>query len=106
MQHSNQNTGVDPKSIVCEFFRKGMCSKGSFTKSYHIIYNLGDKCKYSHNLEVERKTAKIDLYTDRREAEKKEDETMENWDQLKLETVVNTKHGTESKTNRTKIVYK
>jgi hypothetical protein len=63
----------------------------------------GDKCKYSHNLEQDRKTAKIDLYSDRRD-DKKEDETMENWDQLKLETVVNTKHGTESKANRTKIV--
>lgn len=30
--------GVDPKSIVCEFFRSGQCTKG-------------DKCKFSHNIE-------------------------------------------------------
>ena len=71
----------------------------------------GDKCKYSHNLEQERKTEKIDLYTDRRDVESDEkkikiDDNMENWDQLKLETVVSTKHGTEAKGNRTKIVCK
>jgi len=37
--------GVDPKSIVCEFFKKGLCTKG-------------DKCKYSHNLEQTRKAEK------------------------------------------------
>jgi len=37
--------GVDPKSILCEFFKAGKCTKG-------------DKCKFSHNLEVVRKTAK------------------------------------------------
>jgi hypothetical protein len=46
--------GVDPKSVVCEFFRHGRCEKGF-------------KCKYSHDLSVERKTAKIDLFTDQRE---------------------------------------
>eukprot|EP01115_Flamella_aegyptia_P002870 TRINITY_DN1425_c0_g1_i5.p1 TRINITY_DN1425_c0_g1~~TRINITY_DN1425_c0_g1_i5.p1 ORF type:complete len:218 (+),score=66.34 TRINITY_DN1425_c0_g1_i5:61-714(+) len=90
--------GVDPKSVVCEFFKKGMCAKG-------------DKCKYSHNLEQNRKVEKIDLYTDRRdieegEAKKPTDDTMESWDQLKLETVVNTKHGSEVKTSRIKIVCK
>jgi hypothetical protein len=44
--------GVDPKSIVCEFFRHGKCQKGF-------------KCKYSHDLSVERKTSKIDIYSDR-----------------------------------------
>ncbi len=51
--------GVDPKSIVCEFFKRGMCTKG-------------DKCKYSHNLEQTRKAEKIDIYTDRRESGKEE----------------------------------
>lgn len=46
--------GVDPKSVVCEFFRHGQCTKGF-------------KCKYSHDLNVERKSAKIDLFTDQRE---------------------------------------
>jgi hypothetical protein len=44
--------GVDPKSIVCEYFRHGQCTKGF-------------KCKFSHDLAVERKTAKIDLFSDR-----------------------------------------
>lgn len=45
--------GVDPKSIVCEFFRHGQCTKGF-------------KCKFSHDLAVERKTMKADIFTDRR----------------------------------------
>ena len=44
-------TGVDPKSIVCEYYRQGKCTKGF-------------KCKYSHDLNVERKGGKIDLFTD------------------------------------------
>ena len=43
--------GVDPKSMVCEFFRHNQCTKGF-------------KCKYSHDLAVERKGPKIDLFTD------------------------------------------
>lgn len=43
--------GVDPKSVVCEFFRHGQCTKGF-------------KCKFSHDLSVERKGPKLDLYSD------------------------------------------
>mmetsp|Transcript_22685 Transcript_22685/g.31586 ORF Transcript_22685/g.31586 Transcript_22685/m.31586 type:complete len:410 (-) Transcript_22685:42-1271(-) len=82
--------GVDPKSVVCEFFKKGLCTKG-------------DKCKYSHNLEQGRKAEKIDLYTDRRE---QEEDTMDKWDQKKLETVVETKQTSENKNLKTKIVCK
>lgn len=46
--------GVDPKSVVCEFFRHGQCAKGN-------------KCKYSHDLSVERKGEKIDIYSDQRD---------------------------------------
>jgi hypothetical protein len=49
---------VDPKSVVCEFFKKGLCGKG-------------DKCKFSHNLDQGRKAEKIDIYTDRRTDEEK-----------------------------------
>jgi len=45
--------GVDPKTVLCQFFKSGQCQKG-------------DKCKFSHDLAVERKSAKIDLYTDTR----------------------------------------
>ena len=44
--------GVDPKSIVCEFFRANQCTKGF-------------KCKFSHDLNVERKGAKLDLFQDK-----------------------------------------
>lgn len=44
--------GVDPKSIVCEFFRHGKCTKGF-------------KCKFAHDLAVERKGGKIDIFSDR-----------------------------------------
>lgn len=85
--------GVDPKSVLCEFFKHGVCEKG-------------DKCKFSHDLTIGRKAAKIDLYSDRRE-DKKEDETMSEWDQEKLESVVKTKHGAESgKKTTTEIVCK
>ena len=44
--------GVDPKSVVCEYFRHGQCTKGF-------------KCKFSHDLNVERKGGKIDVFSDR-----------------------------------------
>lgn len=52
--------GVDPKSLLCQLFKKGEC-------------NRGDKCKFSHDMNVERRTPKIDLYSDQRtvNAEKK-----------------------------------
>ncbi|XP_055331268.1 zinc finger CCCH domain-containing protein 15-like [Paramacrobiotus metropolitanus] len=71
---------VDPKSVLCAFFKVGQCGKG-------------DKCKFSHNLEVERKTEKRNIYSDSRDNEK--DEGMENWDDEKLQDVVNKKHGEE-----------
>lgn len=70
--------GVDPKSILCEFFKNGVCNKGT-------------KCKFSHDLDVGRKVVKKDLYTDAR-AEKEED-TMDNWDEEKLRKVILSKHG-------------
>ncbi|CAG8540292.1 13354_t:CDS:2 [Funneliformis caledonium] len=72
--------GVDPKTILCQFFKVGQCQKG-------------DKCKFSHDLNVERKSAKIDLYTDSRSEEEKKVDTMDKWDQEKLEQVVKSKQG-------------
>ncbi|CAG8451994.1 5742_t:CDS:2 [Dentiscutata heterogama] len=72
--------GVDPKTILCQFFKAGQCQKG-------------DKCKFSHDLNVERKVQKIDIYTDARNEEEKKDDTMDKWDQKKLEQVVTSKHG-------------
>jgi len=91
IQQPKVPVGVDPKSVVCEFFKKGLCVKG-------------DKCKYSHDLEQGRKADKIDIYTDRRNAteEELEKDTMDTWDQAKLEQVVKSK---ENK-GTTKIVCK
>ncbi|RIA93096.1 hypothetical protein C1645_690990 [Glomus cerebriforme] len=73
--------GVDPKTVLCQFFKTGQCQKG-------------DKCKFSHDLNVERKSAKIDLYTDsRNEDDDKKADTMDKWDQEKLEQVVKSKQG-------------
>jgi hypothetical protein len=85
--------GVDPKTILCQYFKAGACTKGK-------------SCKFSHDASVERKGSKIDIYTDKRDVDAgpssgapgqsdkdKENDTMESWDQAKLEQVVSTKHG-------------
>ena len=80
--------GVDPKTVLCEFYKKGMCEKGK-------------KCKFSHDLDVGRKTVKKSLYTDTREGEEEDEEdgdpkkkdNMEDWDEEKLRQVVMSKHG-------------
>ena len=43
--------GVDPKSVLCAFFKAGMCKKG-------------DKCKFSHDMNLARKGAKRSIYDD------------------------------------------
>ena len=46
--------GVDPKTVLCAFYKAGNCEKGN-------------KCKFSHNRDVERKTDKKNLYEDARD---------------------------------------
>merc|ERR1712111_193747 len=82
--------GVDPKSVYCAFFKQGLCKKG-------------DKCKFSHDPAVERKSAKRNLYADERDG--KENENMDDWDDETLADVVAKKHGAE-KTNQTEIICK
>ncbi|KAJ5558819.1 hypothetical protein N7461_002791 [Penicillium sp. DV-2018c] len=77
--------GVDPKTVLCIFFKQGHCEKGR-------------KCKFSHDPNIERKAAKKDLYTDSRdeaaeEESKKKKDTMDDWDEEKLRSVVLSKHG-------------
>lgn len=72
--------GTDPKSVICAFFKQGQCTKG-------------DKCKFSHDLTIERKAEKRSLYCDMRDDDKEAD-TMDNWDEEKLKEVVEKKHGT------------
>jgi hypothetical protein len=83
----NEPSGVDPKSVVCEFFKQGKCVRGA-------------KCKFSHDKEKVRKAAKIDLYTDARE-----DDNMEDWTDEKLHDVIEKKHGTQN-TTKTDIICK
>ncbi|XVF55406.1 hypothetical protein PTKIN_Ptkin06aG0033600 [Pterospermum kingtungense] len=80
--------GVDPKSIVCEFYKAGQCAKGF-------------KCKFSHDLNVQRKGEKIDIYSDKRDKE-----TMEDWDQETLEKVVESKTKEYKQNKPTDIVCK
>ncbi|KAK7921182.1 hypothetical protein PG985_009204 [Apiospora marii] len=79
--------GVDPKTVVCIFYKKGDCEKGK-------------KCKFSHDLSVERKTEKINLYSDGRaeEEEQKKKETSDDWDEEKLRSVVLSKKGNQQTT--------
>ena len=48
--------GADPKSVLCAFFKQGQCTKG-------------DKCKFSHDLTLERKCEKRSVYIDARDEE-------------------------------------
>lgn len=57
--------GVDPKTILCAFFKAGTCEKGN-------------KCKFSHDINVGRKVEKKNLYADSRE-EKEKGACAANW---------------------------
>ena len=50
-------TGADPKSVLCAFYKQGLCTKG-------------DKCKFSHDLTIGRKAEKKSIYD---ESDKKGD---------------------------------
>ncbi|VDO06034.1 unnamed protein product [Rodentolepis nana] len=69
--------GADPKSVLCIFFKQGTCTKG-------------DKCKFSHDLNIERKTEKRNLYEN-------EINEMDEWNQEELEDVITKKHGEKNK---------
>jgi len=81
--------GVDPKSVYCAFFKQGLCKKGA-------------KCKFSHDPDVEKRSAKKSIYAGE---EKEEEDNMDDWDEEKLAEVVNKKHGSERK-NQTDIICK
>ncbi|KAI8980974.1 hypothetical protein BDB01DRAFT_794860 [Pilobolus umbonatus] len=73
--------GTDPKTVLCMYFKEGKCDRGA-------------KCKFSHDLNVGRKVEKKNLYTDERS-----DDTMDTWDQKKLEEVVESKEGKQPPTD-------
>ncbi|KAG5340893.1 hypothetical protein C0989_012645 [Termitomyces sp. Mn162] len=70
--------GVDPKTVLCVYFKAGHCDKGN-------------KCKFSHDINVGRKVEKKNLYEDSREEKLKD--TMDTWDDEKLQKVVLSKAG-------------
>lgn len=80
--------GADPKSILCAFFKQGTCTKG-------------DKCKFSHDLAIERKAEKRSIHVDMRDGE---NDTIENWTEEKLAEVVAKKHGKEKTMPTTTII--
>jgi ATP-binding cassette subfamily F protein 2 len=90
--------GVDPKTILCEYFRYSCCSK------------TAEKCRFSHKLDVAARggageaARKRNIYDD---DEADEADTMQLWDQAKLEAVIAKKHGKEANSsNETTIVCK
>ncbi|CAF3608097.1 unnamed protein product [Rotaria sordida] len=86
--------GTDPKSVLCMYFKQGSCTKGA-------------KCKFSHDLAIERKAEKRSLYDDTHDSGNKENETMANWDVAQLAEVVERRHGEDNrKKNATQIVCK
>ncbi|KAL3087697.1 hypothetical protein niasHS_008675 [Heterodera schachtii] len=86
---------VDPKSVLCVFFKQGLCTKGN-------------KCKFSHDLSIQQKTMKKNLYVDSRDLGDKKDETNENWDEKTLQDVAEKKHGEKDRKrpNQTDILCK
>jgi len=81
--------GADPSTVLCQFFKQGTCGKGT-------------KCKFSHDLKIEMKSAKRSMYVDSRDAE---NETNEDWNELELQECINKKHSKEA-TNATPIICK
>merc|ERR1719295_2118735 len=82
--------GVDPKTVFCAFFKQNLCKKG-------------DRCKFSHDPECERKAAKRSIYQDTKDDA--DGDNMDEWDDAKLAEVVSKKHGAE-KSNSTDIICK
>lgn len=81
---------VDPKSVVCPYYKQGLCDKGA-------------KCKYAHDLNVARKTEKRNIYVDSRD----EAETSGGWDQDKLKAVIDSKQDESERSKpKTQIICK
>ena len=49
--------GTDAKTVLCELFKQGKC-------------DLGDKCKFSHDLNIQFNQGTFDIYTDLRDTKK------------------------------------
>ena len=77
-----ENASIQTLSLIhillCALFKIGNCNKGA-------------RCKFSHDMNVGRRVEKRDLYQDTRS--EKEEDTMDNWDEAKLRSVILSKHG-------------
>jgi hypothetical protein len=81
--------GVDPKSILCMYFKQGKCQNG-------------DKCKFGHDLALDNARMKRDMYTDARDTAAQEAaDTMADWDEKTLADAVAQKSVTNKKANPT-----
>ncbi|GAA5892902.1 hypothetical protein JCM6882_006890 [Rhodosporidiobolus microsporus] len=78
--------GVDPKTVLCAFHKAGRCQKGN-------------KCKFSHDLNQERKAEKASIYADQRDDKAPEDDDMANWSEEKLREVVSRKGNPKATTD-------
>jgi hypothetical protein len=88
--------GVDPKSVLCNAFKQGLCVKGN-------------KCKFSHDLSKGRTGGgKRSAYVDAAETERaaKEEDTMDKWDDDKLRDVINQKRDGSNRNLKTTIICK
>lgn len=74
--------GVDPKSVLCAFFKQGQCTKG-------------DKCKFSHDLKLQAKSEKKSVYVDMRDTGEAGEKAggMDDWDENTLKDAIEKKHG-------------
>lgn len=54
IKQNELKAGEDPKSVLCAYFKAGVCEKGK-------------KCKFSHDLALDGKASKIDIYSDPRD---------------------------------------
>ena len=60
IQQPKLNEGEDPKSVLCTFFKAGVCEKGK-------------RCKFSHDMALDGKSAKINIYADPRDKKGEKD---------------------------------
>lgn len=92
--------GIDPKTVVCEFWKHGMCAKGGKCKFAHDFNVQQRRLDEQKKEEEEEDASRLlhkggpDLYIDYRDYKGK-GETMENWNQEDLENAVQAKEGNQ-----------
>lgn len=96
VKKAEEDEETDPKMILCAYFKQGLCQKGK-------------KCKFSHDLEIEKKSEEIDIYTDQRVQifdQNAEEDDMSKWDEKKLSEVIKTQEGKYKNQKPTEIICK